>query len=210
MRLILLLLGTFSKLLYHQLAWTYDLVSSIVSAGSWKKWVGSVAPYLIGPRVLEIGFGPGHLLVAMHQKKLTGYGLDESHQMARIAKNRLLRQGGKPNLTRGEAQTLPFADESFEQVVMTFPAEYILKPATFSEIKRVLTQGGTTLILPFAWVTGRKPVERLVAWINHVTGEAPEWDPKIMERLKVEGFEATWEMINFSNSRIILIRLIKL
>ena len=63
-RFLLFILRTFFKLLYHQFSWTYDWVASIVSLGEWQNWVSSVLPYIIGPNVLEIGFGPGHLQAA--------------------------------------------------------------------------------------------------------------------------------------------------
>jgi ubiquinone/menaquinone biosynthesis C-methylase UbiE len=208
-RFLINLLRIFFKLLYHQLAWMYDWVASTVSLGAWQTWVESVLPYLEGPSTLEIGFGPGHLQVALDQKGITAYGLDESRQMGRIAQRRLTRFGLHPNLIRGDAQALPFADSCFQQVVMTFPAEYILKPTSLAEIHRVLPEGGITIMLPLAWITGRKPLERAAAWVNHITGETPEWDENSLEPLNKAGFVVSWEMINFNTSKILIIRLLK-
>jgi len=208
-RLFLIFLRTFFKLLYHQFAWTYDGVASIVSMGAWIKWVQSVLPFVDGPRTLEIGYGPGHLLVGLYQKGIKAYGLDESIQMGKLAKKRVERLGLLPNLIRGDAQTLPFANESFHQVLMTFPAEYILNSPTLSEIHRVLIKGGVALVLPVAWITGRKPWERVAAWVNRITGEAPAWDERVLDPLKRVGFEVSWEMINFSYSKIVLVHLLK-
>lgn len=208
-RLFLIFLRTFFKLLYHQFAWTYDGVASIVSMGAWIKWVQSVLPFVDGPRTLEIGYGPGHLLVGLYQKGIKAYGLDESIQMGKLAKKRVERLGLRPNLIRGDAQTLPFANESFHQVVMTFPAEYILNSPTLSEIHRVLIKGGVALVIPVAWITGRKPWERVAAWVNRITGEAPAWDERVLDPLKRVGFEVSWEMINFSYSKIVLVHLLK-
>ena len=208
-RLLFYFLRIFFKLLYHQFAWMYDFVAWGVSLGNWQKWVQAVAPYLEGPRVLEIVFGPGHLLVILKEKAVSVYGLDESRQMVQITQRRLRNHGFHPNLIRGDAVTLPFADESFHQVAMTFPTEFILKSATISEIQRILTHKGTALILPLAWVTGRRPWERLAAWVNRITGEAPDWNPTVLEPLKGAGFEISWDMIDFSNSKIVLIKMEK-
>jgi len=208
-RLFLIFLRIFFKLLYHQFAWTYDGVASVVSLGAWQKWVTSVLPFVDGPRTLEIGSGPGHLLIGLYQKGITAYGLDESPQMVKLAKKHVERLGLRPNLIRGDAHTLPFADASFHQIVMTFPAEYILKAATISEIRRILIKGGVALVLPIAWITGRKPWERVAAWVSRVTGEAPAWDESVLDPLKKVGFDVTWEMMNFTSSKIILIRLFK-
>jgi SAM-dependent methyltransferase len=208
-RSIVSFLRVFYRLLYHQFAWTYDWVASIVSLGAWQTWVQSVLPYVDGPTTLELGFGPGHLQVSLYQKGITAYGLDESSQMAHISHRRIARWGKSSNLVRGYAQTLPYANESFHQVVMTFPAEFLLNSQTFTEIHRVLVNGGAAFILPFAWITGRKPLERAVAWLNRITGEAPDWDEMTLEPLKNLGFDVSWMMINFSFSKILIIQLNK-
>ncbi|OGO64096.1 MAG: hypothetical protein A2029_17085 [Chloroflexi bacterium RBG_19FT_COMBO_47_9] len=208
-RIFIIFLRTFFKLLYHQFAWAYDWVASIVSLGAWQQWVQSILPYLEGPRTLELGFGPGHLQVTLQQKGISVYGLDESSQMGRITHKRLTRLGFHPNLVRGYTQTLPFACECFHQVVMTFPAEYLFSQTTFSEIHRVLIKGGVAVILPLAWITGHKPLERLAAWVNRITGEAPVWDEETLEPLKKLGFNTQWEMINFPTSQVLIIQLSK-
>ncbi len=208
-RILIPFFRLFFNLLYHQFAWTYDWVASVVSLGEWQRWIISVSPYLIGPRTLEIGFGPGHLQVRLNQNGITACGLDESHQMAHIAQRRLYRSGLPQRLTRGDAQTLPFANGSFNQVVMTFPAEFILNPDSLTEIYRVLNDRGTVIMLPMAWITGRKPWERLVAWVNHITGEAPEWDEKSLEPLKAIGFQVSWEMRGFKTSKVLIISMRK-
>src|SRR5512143_1971128 len=125
-RILTIILRAFFKLLYHQFAWTYDLVAAIVSLGLWQKWILSVLPYIDGLHVLELGHGPGHLQAALHRKGIASIGVDESPQMGKIAYKRLTRIGFTPRLINGHGQMIPFAIESFHQVVATFPAEYIL------------------------------------------------------------------------------------
>lgn len=195
--------------LYHQFAFTYDRVAWLVSAGSWQTWVHAVTKYLVDGDILEIGFGPGHLLESLCKKKIVSFGLDESPQMLRIAKRRLVMHGYRPNLIRGVAQTLPFANQSISQVVMTFPSEFAFRSDTLSEIHRVLIPRGSVIILPMAWITGRKIWERLAAQFNHTTGEAISWNPKILEPMKEAGFTLGWEMIDFPNSRVVIVTLEK-
>ncbi len=209
LRLLASTLRLFFNLLYHQLAWLYDWVAWMVSLGAWQKWVLSVKPYLDGPRTLEIGYGPGHLQVALNQNGSSPFGLDESVQMGRIARRRLTGQGFSPNLVRGDALALPFANDSFQQVAMTFPSETILNLVSLTEIHRVLVKGGTAIILPLAWITGRKPLERAAAWLNRTTGEAPEWDERVLEPLLKAGFGVSWEMVEFDSSKVLVIRMIK-
>ena len=208
-RFLLFILPTFFRLLYHQFSWTYDWVASIVSLGEWNNWVSSVLPDIFGPNVLEIGFGPGHLQAAINQRNILAFGLDESIQMVNITRHRLLDLGLIPRLARGDAQILPFANESFRQVVMTFPAEFLLNKTTFKEIHRVLVNGGSVIILPLAWITGRKLMERAVAWLNYITGEAPAWNETSLQQFKDLGFIVSWEMISLHSSKILIIQLNK-
>jgi ubiquinone/menaquinone biosynthesis C-methylase UbiE len=208
-RLLIAFLRTFYRLLYHQFAWMYDWIASIVSLGTWQDWAESVLPYLDASKTLEIGFGPGHLQVKLHQKGVSVFGLDESPQMIEICRRKINKNGFWPDLVRGDAQFLPYSDESFHQIVMTFPAEFIFTQKSKSEIYRILVKGGKAVILPLAWITGRKPLERFAAWLFLKTGEAPEWNEKYLEPLKKFGFDASWEMINYDSSKILIIQLTK-
>jgi ubiquinone/menaquinone biosynthesis C-methylase UbiE len=202
-------LRSFFNLLYHPMAWTYDWVAAIVSVGSWKTWVEEIANYVEGPRALEIGYGPGHVQAALIHKGITTFGVDESAEMSRIAYKRLVSLGLNMNLTRGDALNLPFADQSFNQVVLTFPSEFILNPNALQEIHRVLSDAGLAIILPLAWITGHRLAERLAAWINNLTGEAPEWNEKLLDPWKGRGFDINWEMLQLRASKILIIKMAK-
>lgn len=161
-------------LLYHQFAWSYDFVAAVVSLGWWKRWVYHVIPFLTEEPILELGHGPGHLQVALLQSNRCVVGLDASPQMSRLAARRLKKHGCHFHLARGMAQNLPFTNGSFSHVTSTFPSEYIFDAQTLSEIYRVLKANGSLVILPFAWITGKKNLERLAAWLFRVTGQAPD------------------------------------
>jgi hypothetical protein len=76
--------------------------------------------------------------ITLEKAGFTPFGLDESRQMVRQAGKRLSRQGQPNRLARGVAQHLPFAGETFDSVVATFPTPFIIDPQTLSEIHRVL------------------------------------------------------------------------
>ena len=42
------------RLLYHELAWSYDLVAWLVSCGQWQNWGRAALPYLVGECVLGV------------------------------------------------------------------------------------------------------------------------------------------------------------
>jgi ubiquinone/menaquinone biosynthesis C-methylase UbiE len=205
----------FFSLLYNQMAWSYDLVAEIVSVGMWKDWVRAVTPYLNGPRVLELGHGPGHLQVALHQKSrdaaesLQIIGLDKSRQMGRIASRRLKRQSIEPALIHGDAQKLPLADQSIHQMVATFPSEYISHPDTLDEVQRVLTPGGQLVIVAVAWITGKGLPQRAAAKLFEFTGQAPAWDERYLEPVRRRGFETQLERVSNTNSQVLIILITK-
>jgi ubiquinone/menaquinone biosynthesis C-methylase UbiE len=207
MRLMQSLLRLFFKLLYHQMAWTYDLVARLVSLGRWNGWVQSVLPFLDG-RILEIGFGPGHLQLALQERGRPVFGLDESRQMARQASRRLHRKGYPANVVRGDARQLPFLNAAFNRVAATFPTDYIFEADTLREIRRVLVPGGKLVIAPSAWITGKRLDERLAAGLFRVTGQAGVLEavlPGIKRRLEQSGFEVRHELVELPGSRVLVI-----
>ncbi len=155
----------FFHLLYHPLAFTYDLVAAIVSFGGWKDWILSILPFIAGTRILELGHGPGHLQRILLNRGLFAAAIDESAQMGTLAKRRL---GNAHKLTRALTQKIPFASESFDSILSTFPSEYIFDMQTLSEAHRVLRNGGRLIVLPVAI-----PKSRFLRWLYKITGESP-------------------------------------
>ncbi len=164
------LLRIFFRLLYHQFAFAYDLVASVVSFARWNEWILTVLPFVEGKRILELGHGPGYLQLGLRKKYSTVIGIDESRQMGRLAMDRLNKEEYRsaPCLVRSLSQALPFPSGSFDCLVSTFPSEYITDPHTLSEVSRVLLPGGRLVVLPAAW-----PRNPLLAWLYRVTGETP-------------------------------------
>jgi ubiquinone/menaquinone biosynthesis C-methylase UbiE len=198
-------------LLYHPFAWSYDVVAATVSLGRWQDWVRTVIPFIEGPRVLELGHGPGHLQRILLSRGLFTVGLDESRQMGRIAKKRLSGSGyTQPKLSRGLAQAIPFPTVSFDTVLSTFPSNYIFDPSTLLEVHRTLKNGGRFIVLPVAWIIGNKPMERYAAGLFRVTGQAPS-DPVeiVSERLKQPflqtGFEVKIEQVEVKSSLVLIV-----
>lgn len=195
----------FFKLLYHQLAWGYDLVAHIVSLGNWGKWRDSISVKLSGPRVLELGYGPGHLQYQLAESNLNHFGIDESAQMGKIASRRLRKTTSKGRIVQGYTHDLPFPDKIFDQVASTFPSEYIFNPLTLSESFRVLKDVGQFIILPVAWIGGKRWWEKIAAWLFRVTGQAPVWDDRILEPFRTAGFVIKTEIIEAPSWTVMLI-----
>jgi hypothetical protein len=65
-------------------------------------------------------------------------------------------------------------------------------------------------VIPGAWITGTKPHERLAAWLNRVTGQAPPFNESFLSNLRINGFDLAWEMLDLGSSRVLLVKLLKL
>ena len=216
MRLIARLLNFFYRHLYHGLAFAYDTVAALVSFGQWVEWTKATLPFIEGTRLLELGHGPGHLQRLLLDRAETVqsretldsaiFGLDESSQMGRLARRRLVRAGhAHPNLTRGLGQSLPFPADAFDSIVATFPAEYIFEAQTASEARRVLRNGGRLIVLPVAW-----PKNRFLTWLYRVTHEAPSEALNVvkskMGRPFVRaGFEVSVETLEVKSSVLLIV-----
>lgn len=182
MKLLPSLLRVFFRLLYSTFAWSYDLVSAVVSLGRWNDWVRAVGDLVGGEPVLELGHGPGHLQVALYKRGIETYGIDASSQMSRQAKRRINRSAGPARLARATAEALPFPSGCFGLVVATFPSEYIFSPATLGETLRVLRPEGELVVLFAAWPAGDRISDRFIAWLYRTTGQlSPE--KQSLERL---------------------------
>jgi SAM-dependent methyltransferase len=211
----------FFYLLYHPFAFAYDLVAATVSLGRWKDWVTSVVPFLEGTRILEIGHGPGHLQRILLSRNLFAVGLDESAPMGRLARRNLKHalasnSSTKPGdytkikLVRGLAPYLPFPNGSFDTLVATFPADYILEPLMIEEAHRILRGGGRFVILPGASLLGRGLMDRLMALIFRITGQtAPNIEEIIQERSKAafakSKFDPEFHELEIRSSRVFIL-----
>jgi ubiquinone/menaquinone biosynthesis C-methylase UbiE len=216
-RFISSILKIFFNLLYHQFAWAYDWVASIVSIRRWNSWVFAVLPSLGDSKVLELGCGPGHLQAAHADQKGSIFGLDASQQMLRQASQRLSAHGCDNNLVLGKAQYLPYRDRSFPTIVATFPSNYISDPNTLGEVWRVLENNGELIVLPAAWITGEAYLDKFVKWLFKVTGQSPNFDVGKLEAQFVEPinelektkFCVTSNLIELQTSKILLIHAAK-
>lgn len=128
----------------------YWLASTIPFAGQWRRWQRLVLPRLHGADVLEVGCGLGTLLADMVQEGYQCSALDQSPQMVAAARDTLRRRGlpsADTPISQASVQRLPFEDASFDNVVSTFPTEYIADPKTIREIGRVLRPGGRLIVV---------------------------------------------------------------
>ena len=122
-------------------------------------------------RVLEIGFGGGHLLSRMAGVVTEGLvaGVDVSQAMVDFCRRQYQAQvkTGKVELKRALAESLPFPDNHFSKVCSVNSIFYWYNtPQVLSEIRRVLVDDGL-LVLCFTCKTAME--NKRFAQQNNVT-----------------------------------------
>ncbi len=205
----------FLFLLYHPFAFCYDCVAAIVSFGQWKNWTFSVTPFIQGKKILELGFGPGHLQNHLQSREYQVFGIDKSRQMLKIASKRItVKQSScfaetAPAILRGDAQNIPFQSDIFDTVVATFPTEYIFDTNTLKNIDRVLKKDGVFVILLAAFPVEKPFGAKMLKTLYQLTGQVPDEPDKTINefqnRLENTGFSAKGEWINTNLARLLLI-----
>jgi ubiquinone/menaquinone biosynthesis C-methylase UbiE len=196
-------LRLFFKHLYTTFAWAYDLVAWTSSLGQWKVWQSTALEILPDGNILELGHGPGHLLLKLAQNNQVGFGVDASAQMGCIASKRLHKHGYKTNVIQALGQRLPLMSGHFSSVLSTFPSEYIIDPDTLSEVWRVLQPGGAFVIVSSARISGRNLPDRFAAWLYRITGQSGKLHEGWAEPLERLGFSSHLDYVQLPRATVL-------
>jgi demethylmenaquinone methyltransferase/2-methoxy-6-polyprenyl-1,4-benzoquinol methylase len=108
-----------------------------------------------GDRVLDLCAGTGDLTLALARADVASevVGSDFVPEMLSIAREKAEKHKGLTSITirEADAQSLPFADHSFDVVTVAFGVRNLpSRSANFSEVRRVLRPGGRYVILEFS------------------------------------------------------------
>jgi demethylmenaquinone methyltransferase/2-methoxy-6-polyprenyl-1,4-benzoquinol methylase len=191
------------RLLYNELAFTYDMVSWIVSLGAWRCWQRSALRHLNsgpGSRVLDLAHGTGNFHLDLMRAGYVAVGVDLSPYMGQLAQRKLRRSGLPVRLSRSRADVLPFRSASFSAVISTFPTDFILEAQTLHEIHRVLEPKGTLIIVPGAVFTGGGPLVKGLEWLYRITGQREQPSFDMCAYLDRFGFQAEMQQESCSGS----------
>jgi ubiquinone/menaquinone biosynthesis C-methylase UbiE len=189
------------RLLYNELAFSYDLVAWLVSFGQWGAWRRTATLYLDDGPVLDLAHGTGGLMVDLEGLGHAPVGLDLSPHMGRIARRRLRDRGLPVRLVRGRAQQLPFPDGSYGNVVMTFPADFVLDSATLEAIARILQPAGRLVIVVMGHMRPVPVLRWLISRAYDLTTPEHLSEAGALHRLGQAGFIARWEDAELEGAR---------
>jgi ubiquinone/menaquinone biosynthesis C-methylase UbiE len=158
---------------YDRMSRWYDLVTGPFERRYREAGLRLLAPQQ-GERILEIGFGTGHGIVALARAVGDSgrvYGVDLSPGMCRVAWRRVqaAELGRRVTLICGNALRLPFTPGSFDAVLMSFTLELFATPempVVLREVQRVLRPGGRLGVVAMA--SRRRPglMVRLYGWMH--------------------------------------------
>jgi SAM-dependent methyltransferase len=108
--------------------------------------------------ILDVGCGPGYVSAAGAERGATPTGLDFSAEMIAIAK----KMWPRIQFREGDAQNLPFAEETFDRVVANFALLHLAEPErAMREASRVLKVGGRFAFTTWAEIE-QNPFVKLV------------------------------------------------
>lgn len=127
-----------------------------------------------GEAVLEIGFGSGHCLKRIAESVgKTGkvYGVDISSGMLEVTRRRLdrARLMDRVELYCGDAASLPYGDNTFDAVFMSFTLEIFDTPeipSLLEEVKRVLKPRGRIGVASMSKENAESLLLRLYEWAH--------------------------------------------
>jgi demethylmenaquinone methyltransferase/2-methoxy-6-polyprenyl-1,4-benzoquinol methylase len=142
--------------LFAPLGPTYDRYARLLSLGQDARWRRFLVSRLeVGPdaRVLDVATGTGAVALELVRRYgCSVVGIDRSPEMLAVARCRVDAHelGTSIELHEGRAETLPFADASFDALTVTYLLRYVDDPAaTVRELARVVRPGGTVALLEF-------------------------------------------------------------
>jgi len=157
--------------LFATIADRYDLMTVVLSYGLDRRWKRRLIDRAaIGPadRVLDLACGTGDLLVAAAERARSAVGVDITHRMLQLARERVNRgEGAAPHFVVADMLALPFGAPRFTMVSTGYGLRNVPDlRAALSEIERVLLPGGRFVSLDFN--RPRHPVVR-AAYLAYLT-----------------------------------------
>ncbi len=168
-------MNTFNQADFKQNLWDKHVVPRIIpiacEQGQIMKRRSLIVPHATG-KVLELGVGGGLNLSFYDASRVTSVsGVDPSSGLLNRARDAAKTAGIDFDIKAGIAESLPFSDNHFDTVVVTFTLCSVQDvTATLAEARRVLKPEGKLLFLEH----GKSPDSNVSKWQNRIE---PIWKP---------------------------------
>jgi demethylmenaquinone methyltransferase/2-methoxy-6-polyprenyl-1,4-benzoquinol methylase len=208
------------KAMFDGIAPRYDLLNRLLSAGidrRWRRVCVEELGFQVPSRVLDVCTGTADLMIELLRREPghQAVGLDLSLEMIKRGRAKLEagKYAGRGWVSSGDAEKLPFADESFDGAMVAFGIRNVSDPlAALREMRRVLRPGASRLVvLEFSMPRGPlgalyrlyfgRVLPQLGGWISGNAG-AYRYLPESVERFPVpEEFAALMETAGFARIR---------
>ena len=131
----------------------YDITNGVLSLGQDRRWRHAVVSALAlrpGERLLDLAAGTGTSSEPFHDAGVHTAACDFSLGMLRVGRR---RRADLP-FVAGDATRLPFAEESFDAVTMSFGLRNVNDvPGALAEMRRVTRPGGRLVVCEFSHPT---------------------------------------------------------
>ena len=143
--------------MFDNISEKYDFLNRVLSMGidvKWRKRVVKKIQKANPETILDIATGTGDLAIQMAhatQAKITGFDL--SAGMLEVGRKKIaeLNLEDRIEMIQGDAENMPFADNSFDCITVSFGVRNFENLSKgLDEINRVLKPGGTFIILEFS------------------------------------------------------------
>lgn len=144
--------------IFDDIAGQYDRINGLLSFGIHTRWRNTLAADLPAGdnlQALDLATGTGDVAFTLLEHGRVGHvtGLDLSKGMLGFAgkKAEEKRLAARTTFVHGDACALPFAENTFDAVTMSFGIRNVPDvPKCLREMRRVLRPGGKALILEFS------------------------------------------------------------
>jgi demethylmenaquinone methyltransferase/2-methoxy-6-polyprenyl-1,4-benzoquinol methylase len=209
--------------LFAAIARRYDLLNDLQSFGLHRRWkcrVANLAAAASGARALDLCCGTGDIAFALARYGAETTGLDFSEKMLEVAAARCRKITPHsalrtPHFLQGDAQQIPFPDNSFDIVTVGYGLRNLADwERGLDEMFRVARPGGRLIVLDFGkppnalwrriYFTHLKISVPLIGWLFCGNSQAYAY---ILESLKhypaQAGVEAKMRGLKLANVRVI-------
>lgn len=167
--------------MFDAIAERYDFLNRVLSMGIDHGWRRKTVDALVGTdgvaprRVLDLATGTADLALAVAARfpEATVTGSDPSRNMLAIGEKKVAKAAARVALEVGDAQRLPYADDSFDACCMSFGIRNVPdRDAALVEMARVVRPGGRVAILELS-----EPRRGVMAFLARI------WIRKVVPRI---------------------------